>query len=192
MWRRSARLRPASRRALSDAYEEVGHGLRLTVLVAVLVALAALAISGFKWDRATAAVVFAAAISAPALLFAAFIRNAIKCVRHPDKHKSWRIGNVFQANAGNSPIAFFELKPTTAMFVGLNKCEITDPAGDVWLERDGTTEPELVSGLSVFYPEAFPGAPPLVSGTYKIRWLLGDEKGRWREVLRHEQVFSVD
>jgi hypothetical protein len=78
------------------------------------------------------------------------------------------------------------------MSVGRNACEVTAPDGRVWREADrGDLQPTLTRGLAVHYPMEFPGAPPLISGTYKVRWLLGTRPGKWREILSYDEMVEL-
>ena len=80
------------------------------------------------------------------------------------------------------------------MYVGRNRCEVTDPDGSVWTEPDLDPAPPagLVRRLLCTYPVSFPGAPPVVSGTYEIRWLLGTKRGKWRELLRYKTAVNLE
>jgi len=110
----------------------------------------------------------------------AFGYHFVRTLHRPDRHRSWerrRFDFVPLSEGKQAPGIFtVEIAPLKPAYVSRNTCEITDPDGNVWKEAEGAwpERPELMRGsLRAEYPGSFPGAPPLKSGVYQIRWLLG-------------------
>jgi len=53
------------------------------------------------------------------------------------------------------------------------KCTVTDPTGDSYtcfVAKFAAGTHSLINSFSKIYPSDFPGAPPLVQGTYSVEW----------------------
>jgi hypothetical protein len=186
------RIRAAFVRSAADTSAEVGQDVRVIVPVAVVVALIGLAISGFEWDLATVAVLTTAILGYPAGWVGFFLKNLIFVLRHPDQHRSWSRQSPTVAEYEDSRQLRLTLLPTAPVYVGRSKCEVRHPDGTVWSEPETAHQPILARNLHCEYPMQFPGAPPLVCGSYEIRWFLGTKKGKWHEILRHKETITLE
>jgi hypothetical protein len=169
--------------ALWEIYDGIWYDVKLWLVVTVLVALLS-AWRGLPWRSYTLLTVLALI----AVLASDFLWKFIAISRHPDQNSSWAVEES-RVDADSEPTKFHVfVEPKEALYVGRERCEVTDPDGRVWnpVELEPSPAPRLIRRLYAIYPTSYPGAPPLVSGTYQIRWLLGTKHGGWREIVRYE------
>jgi hypothetical protein len=175
----------------------VWHDVKVGVAFIVLTA----ALGAWVFDLPVAQVTVVGLLASVLVLLLVFVMQLAGVVRHPDRHRSWRRGEptVLKERDHQGPaMASFFAYPLEALYVGRNKAEVTDPDGNVW-EQDSAQKlsqadvsPSLTRALIVYYPLSFPGAPPLRTGTYEVRWLVGTRRGGWREILRYTEQIRVD
>jgi hypothetical protein len=179
-------IREIAERSARDTADRLGRDVKLGIIVTLFVALLS-AWRGLPWREVTVLTVIAWA----SVLVGAFLLRFARNLRHPDQHESWTRQDSQIIPYTDHTELRLTLEPTEPLYVGGSKCEITAPDGTVWSEPgSGEEEPRLVRRLYCVYPASFPGAPPLTSGAYKVRWLLGSKSGKWREILRHTERVS--
>jgi uncharacterized membrane protein len=168
-------LRALHTRSWRDTLAQVGQD----VVTGVVPALAVLLVVGLytgNWGFAgVVAVVAAVAVFLPFYLFHLW-RNW----RHPDQHKFWSLDmeQVYQAH-GN-PHLYLSIKPRYLMVGGYNcLCSVRSPDKTQYQSRVGAT--------GVEYPRDFEGAPPLVVGVYRVRWLEETKKGKLTPLLEYRR-----
>jgi hypothetical protein len=123
-----------------------------------------------------------------------FFRHLGRVVRHPDRHPRWAVGKVqliTEHDHQGPAMLILTLEPRAPMYVGRSRVEIVDPMGNVWLEHSPDSEPNLVRRLITHYPTSFPDAPPIRSGLYRVRWMIGTKGGGLRELLRHDETVTL-
>lgn len=187
--RRPKRLEALAARSLWEIYEGVWYDVKLWLVVTVLVALLS-AWRGLPWRSYTVLTVLALTV----VLAGVFLWKFVRIARHPGQNKSWAVEATRVIPDYESTTLHLRIEPKEALHVGRDRCEVTDPGGRVWIPPDvePSSTPRLIRRLNSIYPTMYPGAPPLISGTYGIRWLIGTNRGGWREILRYEAKVNLD
>ncbi len=183
-------LREIAHRSMWDARDRVWRDVELWLVVTALTA-ALLAWHRTAWAATTIFTVLALGV----VLAAAFVRDFVRNVRHPDRNDAWCRDRswVLTEREVQAPASLTcTLLATRPTYTGRYVAEVTDPHGYRWREwmPPGEPAPRLIKGLQLPYPASFPGAPPLESGTYRVRWLAGTSRGCWRELLRYDEVVA--
>jgi hypothetical protein len=187
------RIGTFAHRAAHDVVEDVGHDLWFAVVALLLATLVGVWVFGLPWDE----FVLANLIGFALIPVLAFLYRFVRTVHRPERHKSWerRPSDFIPIPEGKQApgILRVQIAPLKATYVGRNACEITDPDGNVWLEGEEAwpDRPALIRTLGTHYPDAFPGAPPMKSGVYQVRWLLGVGRKGWREIMRYSETITV-
>src|SRR5207244_1339044 len=120
--------------------------------VVVVGSLVAWSLFDLPLDRVVLANIIAVAV----IPVAAFLMRFIRVLRRPDEHRAWRRGpvSVIPVATGDQAPGLLEvaIEPRKPLYVGRNRCEITDPDGHVWLEPADDGEERFVRGLTCTYP----------------------------------------
>jgi hypothetical protein len=183
-------IAPLIYRSIHFAVGNVWHDVFFAAAALLLGTLFSWAVFDLPWEK----VVLANLIALVAIPLLLFVIHFPWVFARPDRNRSWerKDSNFVSYREGEAApgILYLSVKARPAREIGRNRCEVTDPDGAVWAEPHSAS-PEFSRGLQCAYPNDFPGAPPIKSGTYKVRWSLGLGKTRWREILRYEEAVKI-
>jgi hypothetical protein len=177
---RTRTLRANAVRAFWDTLENIWFDVKLSCGFTIVFALLS-----YQQGLPIAKVTLLSLVAWVAVFLLAYLVHFLRVAHHPERNSKW-IRSETEVWKNETPVLRLAIEPTEPMYVGRNVCEITVPDGTVWMEHNPQEKPKAVRGLGVYYPRDFPGAPPLTSGPYKVRWFVGWSGTKWREILRFE------